>query len=320
MLNTIQNYGMINYQIGLQRKPVSKWVTVHGNKFVDKLKHATSTEQYRPNIEHFKTIAFELPYVNQTISSIESNIDIASLKSDNYTEPLKKDFKSLKQARAYAKERVINAIKSKNPHEHMVIIHKKTNTVLGEYRGTEHEVNIDLLDANSLPKDISIVHSHPTTVCIINGNPVSTPVSWDDYAFLSERGEDVIAFDINGKFSMLAKKKDFKSLPENKMKAYRMLLFEYKYPKEKYLHIILEKLPIEFKDVKSYRELYERLGMFQKAGQLTDKIKKAFASGLDEVEQSTFWEEQLRGLDRFWRDNADKLGVVYKTNYEWLIH
>lgn len=319
-MNIIQNYGIVNYQIGFQRKPVSKWVTIHGNKFLDEMKYTVPTEQYRPNIEHFKASVLKLPYVNQTISSIESNIDIASLKSDNYIEPLKRDFKGLKQARAYAKERVINAIKSENSHEHMVIIHKKTNTVLGEYRGTEHEVNIDLLDAKSLQKNISIVHPHPTTVCIINDKPASTPVSWDDYAFLSERGEDIIAFDINGNFSMLAKKKDFKSLPENKMKVYRMLLFAYMYPKEKYLHIILEKLPVEFKDVKSYRELYERLGMFQKAGRSTDKIEKALASGFEEVERSTFGEEQLRGIDCFWRDNADKLGVAYKTNYAWLMH
>ena len=247
-------------------------------------------------------------------------LEIIGLKQpprpDNYIQPLKTNFRGLKQARAYGKERAIKAIEGDNPYEHMVVIDKNTNKVAGEYKGNENNVNISLFESFRFPHNSSIEHGH-RIICNINSKPATTPVSWPDYTFLSAKGEDIIAFDINGRFSMLAKKPNFKPLTVKQLKEYEYLHRCYMYPEEKYLPEILKYLPKEFQEIKSYKELKEKAQELSELGKLTHDIKQKLQEASKKL--NIIGEEQLRGIDKFWKDYADELGVIYKTNYEWLM-
>ena len=303
---------------------LQKWCKTSGKGFSIEtigLKYAPQLEgdvlQYSKKFvkETSQSQDIEKVELKKRVSELFSQIFNGGYKSRNRIEPIQTDFKGLKQARNYGKERAIMALKEPEPYEHMVIINKKTNKVIGEYKGTKDKCYMENAEALSLPEAISIEHGHPSSYRI-NGKSVSTPISWPDYMMISKKGEDIIAFDINGNFSMLIKKPNFKQLTKEQREYYEYMHRCYMYPEQEYLPKFLKHLPKEFQDIKSYKEVKIRIEELKESGKLTEDIKNKIKEASEEL--NVIGEEQLFGIDRFWRDFGDELGVIYKTNYEWL--
>ena len=303
----------------LTSKPVSN-IDVSTLRYVPSENIGKDTVKFETSINAFKNAIKNSKRKSVTEKLTDRIFEKIGLEKparpDNYIQPSETDFPGLKQARAYGKERAIKAIEGDNPYEHMVVIDKNTNKVTGEYKGNENNVNISLFESSRFPHNSSIEHGH-RVICNINGKPATTPVSWPDYTFLSAKGEDIIAFDINGRFSMLAKNPNFKPLTVEQLKEYEYLHRCYMYPEEKYLPEILKYLPKEFQEIKSYKELKEKVQKLTELGDLTLDIKQNLREASKKL--NIIGEEQLRGIDQFWKDYADELGVIYKTNYEWLM-
>ena len=315
-------------------KGVQKWCKAAGKGFsVETFQPALKKSdliglKYAPKLEG-DVLKYSKKFVKETsqsqdnvkvelkkrVSELFSQIFYGGYKSINRIEPIQTDFKGLKQARNYGKERAIMALKEPEPYEHMVIINKKTNKVIGEYKGTKDKCYMENAEALSLPEAISIEHGHPS-LYTINGKPVSTPISWPDYMMISKKGEDIIAFDINGKFSMLIKKPNFKPLTKEQREYYEYMHRCYMYPEQEYLPRYLSYLPQEFQGIKTYKELKVVFQELREKNKLSKELMNKFKEAESEFKLES--EEQLYAIDKFWRDFSDELGVIYKTNYEWL--
>jgi len=224
-------------------------------------------------------------------------------------------FKNFEQVKNYSKKQIIKALKKKNPYERLTIINKDNNTLVALVEGKESEVNSDVLMLVNPLGRYSVEHGHPT-ICMINGKPVSDPLSFSDYiaAIRNHGAEEVIAYDIRGNFSMLRKKPDFKKLDYETIKHYEQLLMQ---PLEDiYLKKMLACLPKEYQSVKSKEELFSIYDQLIESGKLTSELNLKFLKGIEETEKIT--PKELYIIDKFWRTHADDLGVIYETNYEYL--
>ena len=232
-------------------------------------------------------------------------------------QPLKTDvfeFRSLKSARKYAKDKSIDAIQSKNPFERLVVIDKDTKRIVTEIDGNRNNVSTKGL---SIPNNASMVHGHPT----LNTMPktsVATPISFNDFAVLNKKGSDIIAFNSAGEFSMLAKKPNFKPLSKEQINYYGKIHSTYVVYENNLIQRIASKLPLIFQDCKSLQEIKLVMKELETKFGLSKKQVLQMVAKCEQVIKDNIGLGEVKGIHKFWQDYADELGVVYKTNYSYL--
>lgn len=232
-------------------------------------------------------------------------------------QPLKTDvfeFGSLKSARKYAKDKSIDAIKSENPFERLVVIDKDTKRIVTEIDGKQNGVSTKGL---SIPDNASMVHAHPT----LNTMPktsVATPISFNDFVVLNKKGNDIIAFNSAGEFSMLAKKPNFKPLSKEQIYYYGQIHSIYIVYENDLIPRIASKLPKIFQDCKSRQEIKLIMKELETKFGLSKKQVLQIMAKCSQVVRDNIGLGEVKGIHKFWQDYADELGVVYKTNYSYL--
>lgn len=129
--------------------------------------------------------------------------------------PAQTDFKSTKDMLSYVKNKCISALNSSTPHEYAVLADIKRNKVLAEYIGDAEKCPLD---------DLSKMHLDPQTSVIFHGHVGSNPISPPDINVLLEYPlNQVVAFDKEGKFSIIAKTIETDKLADKKkLQAYRV--------------------------------------------------------------------------------------------------
>ena len=224
-------------------------------------------------------------------------------------------FKNLEQAREFGKTKILKALNKKNPYEQMIIIDKKTNTIVAQAKGKKDYIHTDAFNVIKPSGSFSVEHGHPTS-CLINGKPASAPLSFDDYrsSIWGHGAEDVIAYDVNGKFSMLSRKPNFRKLSSKEIEYYDELYF--KIYDDVYMKKMLGHLPKEFQFVTSGEQLGEIYRALKKNGKLSKELDNKFQQAFQELEKEH--PEYLYKVDKFWRTHSDDLGVIYESNYEYL--
>lgn len=129
-------------------------------------------------------------------------------------EPLKRDFESTKDLFTYARKRCVDALHSDKPYEHTVLVDTKQNKVIAEILGDTNSCSLDCIENLQFNKDYSILmHGHPS------GTPISTA---DVSAVLNTPVNQVIAFDKDGKFSLVSKKIDKKPNVSREFTNYKL--------------------------------------------------------------------------------------------------
>ncbi|MCR5265209.1 MAG: hypothetical protein K6E29_01280 [Cyanobacteria bacterium RUI128] len=124
----------------------------------------------------------------------------AFVRPPNQVDPERTDFASTKEMFGYAKERIIPKLEKEEPFEYTVVANIKDNKVLAEYTGEANSCSLANID--SLPLD-------EENVVLIHGHPDSFPISRADVrTLLKHKINQVIAIDKDGKFSMVARRRD----------------------------------------------------------------------------------------------------------------
>ena len=135
-------------------------------------------------------------------------------ETSQLVEPLRNDFTSTKDMFTYAKKRCVDAINSAKPYEHTVLVDTKKNKVMAEFIGDANHCNLDGIEKMQLDKDNTI---------LLHGHPVGTPISSADVStILNTPVTQVIAFDKDGKFSLVAKKIDKKPNVSKEFNNFRL--------------------------------------------------------------------------------------------------
>lgn len=277
------------------------------NNFTKKSKSIFSFENFKKHQTEF-TIAGGIA----TAGIIGLSIICKKNLSNLFNKSLK--FKNLEDARAFSKTKIIKGLKKKKPYEQLVIIDKNSNTIVAQVKGEKDFVQTDAFKVINPSGKFSIEHGHPTC-CIIDGKPAAMPVSFEDYLTTMGKGaEDLIAYDANGKFSMLTRKPNFKGLSTVEIKYYSYL--HHQIYEDVYLKKMLEHLPKEFHSVTSGRELGNIYHRLKQNGNLTKGLESKFLQAFNETKSEC--PELLYRIDRFWKTHADDLGVIYKSNYDYL--
>ncbi|MBQ7450521.1 hypothetical protein IJS77_03815 [bacterium] len=264
--------------------PIKKIVQRDFSKITSAISHSQACGKIIGDLGSVKTSA---------ISILKKDL----FQSENYVEPAKKQFNSLRELLRYSRARVTDALKGKNPYEHLVIIDPKTKKVLGEYKGDGKSVYEGFKASLNTPKNAIIIHGHPTQI-LKNGQTITTPVSFSDAISIADRGKVIYAFNEQGQFSFLRKKIDFK--------------------------------PLTKKQIKHYENLYDRFMSRRYARRLIKEkgrwfcIKKLFSlltkKGREQfkAETRTITEDVCRDVHAFWKKYANEMGFVYRTNYSYL--
>ena len=200
---------------------------------------------------------------NQIIKFVEDFIsDKKSIDLGNKIQPLQSEFKSLKGARKYAKDRAVSALHSEEPYEHLVIIDKKSHKIFGEYRGDEHQVSAGF-DQLRFPKSCSVIHGHPAShKC--GDKTLSTPISFDDFGYMYRHCDDIIAYNKNGEFSLLMKTPKFKPIDKKQMALYEAEHVFYMYPE--ILGALTDRLPKEFHGITTIKQLAAKIKELKSTG------------------------------------------------------
>ena len=191
------------------------------------------------------------------------------------------NFGSEEAAISYAKNRIMSALKAKEPFERGVYVNK--NRVWGEFDGTSHCVE---MDPRNIPEHTMSFHGHPTK---------SQPLSLPDYLNLKNnphvdskhaidpKGE-ISSFYTTGNLKQTLDKALFWSLDTYVEKQFDRAIFN---PFKKEIKKV-SKISNETERNTAFEELYEHI--------------------------QTSPEGQLR-IHRFWQNHAKELGVRYETNY-----
>lgn len=194
------------------------------------------------------------------------------------------NFGSEEAAKSYAKNRIMSALKAKEPFERGVYVNK--NRIWGEFDGDRHSVT---MHPRNIPKHTMSFHGHPTK---------SQPLSLTDYLTLRNNPnlDSIHAYDANGEISSFYKTNNKKKIPDT-IEMLFWLLDEYV---EKQFDRAIFINPFK-KEIK-------------KASKIPNEINKdAMFKELYHYAQ-TSPKGQLR-IHRFWQNHAKELGVRYETNY-----
>ena len=195
------------------------------------------------------------------------------------------NFGSEEAAISYTKNRIMSALKAKEPFERGVYVNK--NRILEETDGTTNSVKMGLEEA--MPEHTMFFHGHSK----------AQPISVSDYFCLKSYPnlDSVHAYDTSGEISSLYKtrknttKLDNQSINDLLWQSNEFIGYQYQ-----------ESICAPFK--KEFKKLLK----------IPDKTERdAVCNNLYSKIQSSP-EGQLR-IHRFWQQNAKKLGVRYETNY-----
>lgn len=158
---------------------------------------------------------------NYTASKIYDSLDTADRVESEHT-----SFSSAEDAYEYAKTKVVGALNSDSPYEHMVYIDNKNN-ILGEFKGHSGGVYgslkfYDLLKMKLPSCEYISIHGHPAH------GEYSTPISFSDFEIFNNESSlsEVIALNSKGEYSKLSKKDGFKSLDENVLNDFKHKLWD----------------------------------------------------------------------------------------------
>lgn len=266
------------------------------------------------SLDNLKEYQDELTIAGGIATAGLIGLSIISRKNILYLLNKSVKFKNLEQARAFGKTKIINALKKKNPYEQLIIINKQSNSIVAQAKGKKDFIESDVFKVIKPSGHFSIEHGHPTC-CFINGKPASMPVSFEDYLTTMRTGsEDLISYDVSGKFSMLKRKPDFKGLSSKELDFYYRE--HWQIYDDVYLKKMLRHLPKEFHSITSNKELNKVYKRLKQENKLTKELDTKFQQAFNELK--TECPELLYKIDKFWRMHADDLGVIYKTNYEYL--
>ena len=195
------------------------------------------------------------------------------------------NFGSEEAAISYAKNRIISALKAKEPFERGVYVNK--NRILEETDGTIHSVKMNLEEA--MPEHTMFFHGHSS----------AQPISVSDYFCLKNYPnlDSVHAYDTSGEISSLYK------TCKNATKLDKQSINDLLWQSDRFIgYLYQENICAPFK--KEFKKLLK----------IPDKMERnAACNNLYSKIQSSP-EGQLR-IHRFWQQNAKKLGVRYETNY-----
>lgn len=204
-------------------------------------------------------------------------------------------FQSAETASKYAKNWVMQPLKSKNPYERVVAQHD--NVIFFQKDGEKYSTMIDDIDTQKIlsrfKSDISIVHGHPN---LPNKN-IASPLTTGDCVYLHQDKafKEIIAYDQQGNFSKLAKKNPNNELPKNFMQKFET----YIYPR---------------KLMQRQNELIEKMG----TSSLTNAEEKELFEIFNKLQKLSTAKQTAWNAHKFWVNNANNLGLEYSTNYSWL--
>lgn len=282
------------------------------------LKNNPQIPENQPAFKGLKATAKTNPIINKDLlKNLLATIGLLGIGSNILSRLLDKSIKfdDLEQARGYGKTRILKALNKKNPYEHLVIIDKDTNTIIAQAKGEKDSIKTDAFNLINPSGKFSVEHGHPTS-CIINGKPSAMPISFVDYrsSIWGHNAEEVIAYDANGNFSKLRRSANYKKLSDKEIAYYEKLQMQI--CDEIYLKKMLEHLPKEFHSVTSGINLKRFYDILKINGQLSKELDIKFQKAFNETKKEC--PELLYGIDKFWKTHAEKLGVIYESNYEYL--
>lgn len=192
------------------------------------------------------------------------------------------NFGSEEAAISYAKNRIMSALKAKEPFERGVYVNK--NRVWGEFDGDGYSVT---MYPGNMPEHTMSFHGHPRK---------SQPLSLGDYFSLKHKPyiDSTHAYDTNGEISSF-----YKTGNKKKTLDINTLFWSLdKYVEKQFDRAIFNPFKKEIKKVSKISNETER--------------NTAFDELYEHIQTSP--EGQLR-IHRFWQNHAKELGVRYETNY-----
>lgn len=228
------------------------------------------------------------------------------------------NFQTQDVAKTYAKNRVISALKEKDPFERAVFM--KNNSILREIDGDDYSVDCSFMKGDV--DNAVLVHGHPDV------GKGTMPLSLNDYInFLNLNLSEMTAYNVRGEYSTISKNMkhngEFKSLP-NPIKVAVVFL---RNMREKI--ITTNRFGKTYKTIfpRKYQEKFEmhfHEGIGIKDGGNFFKIRKAKQNPITDAEGeklSYIENKHLRNgslaqlIHNFWRTTAPKLGLKYETNF-----
>lgn len=204
-------------------------------------------------------------------------------------------FQTAEAASKYAKNWVMQPLKSKNPYERFVAQHD--NIIFYQSEGSQYSTEIDNIATQKIlsrfDSDISIIHGHPN---LPNKN-FASPLSPNDcvYFHKDKAFKEIIAYDRVGNYSKFTKRDSINKLPTK---------FRQKFEEEVYPRELMQR----------QNELMEKM----RTSSLTDMEEKEFFKIFHKCQKLLHSKLIARNTHRFWVNNAEKLGLDYSTNYSWL--
>lgn len=214
-------------------------------------------------------------------------------------EPLSKNFPSEDAAIGYAKQQILPRLNTGDSHEYAVAIDIDCNRVLREFVGRRDSVGVDVPEMLNPKNKIALVHGHPN----FDGYSCTNTVSWKDFLHMnSHPGEHkCIALNSDGEYSLLEKLENAKPLDKNQIDEFEEL----------HLNYWMENLSEDAKKALSKLSL-----------ELADKTEEEASVYLPLVtsilNKSRHTPEYAVANHKFWSENAESIGVKYKTNYSYL--
>lgn len=217
------------------------------------------------------------------------------------------NFSNPEVAFEYGKNKCVQALNSKTPYEHGVVISGRR--VLEEIVGTTSSCSFT---PQKYKTNITFLHGHPDMFA--KGG--TTPVSVADFRSLvgniliNRNVNEIIAFNSLGEYSKLSKKV---KQPKNKIS----LIWNYiKYGRiEKKEQKIFSKLSIA--------PLLKKRKFLQTKLRTKDGINEQILNQIIEIDKqiSSFkaTEKDCKIIHEFWKENASSLGVNYETDFSYLI-
>lgn len=229
-------------------------------------------------------------------------------------------FQSCDVAQKYAKNRVIQALKSKEAFERGFLL--KDNIIISEINGDNSRIVLE----DQLPKmdfkDCDFVHGHPDI-----SKFGTTPVSLEDYlTFLGLNLNKMIAYNKDGQFSSIEKVKSkfYKFLPKKLVKVLEVVqnvgkgsiaVSEYAKMWSKLFPNDLQKA-VEVlihsnldNELLADRKLAHLGKMIQSNQELMDCIKFKTYEVLGNSDTP------IKAIDNFWKTNSKRLGYKYSTDF-----
>lgn len=217
------------------------------------------------------------------------------------------NFSNPEVAFEYGKNKCVQALNSKTPYEHGVVISGRR--VLEEIVGTTSSCSFT---PQKYKTNITFLHGHPDMFA--KGG--TTPISVADFRALvgnilmNRNVDEIVAFNSKGEFSKLSKKV---KRPKNKIS----LIWNYiKYARiEKKEQKMLSKLSIA--------PLLDKRRKLSSNLRTKDGVNEIIYNQILEIDKLLSFfkatENDCKIIHNFWKKNASSLGVNYETNFSYLI-